>query len=116
MHIVQTQGERLAARILADARRDPKALGLARLLGIRYEEALDGGYENRKAILAKITAALEVERERGRTKSTRYDMTRHNLLADALADEFAMISVLQDAMIAELARQIEQLEECALAA
>ena len=116
MHIIQTQGAKLEARVLADAKRDPKALSLARLLGIRYEAALNGSYENRKTILAKITAALEVERERGRTKSTHYDMTRHNLLADALLDEYAMINVLQDSMIASLAREIEQLEGCALAA
>jgi hypothetical protein len=116
MQTIQTQGDKLAARVLADAKRDPKALSLARLLGIRYEVALDGRYESRKAILARITEALEIERERGRTKSTRYDMTRHNLLADALVDEYARINILQDAMIASLAREIEQLEGCALAA
>lgn len=92
-----------------------KAYHIARLLGIRLEDAAGMTLENRMIILAKIKAALEVSRNRGRTGNTfpGYDINRHHNLADALLNEMANVSVLQDMKIAELSRELELLRRAA---
>ncbi len=102
-----TDGEMNRVAELEKLRRtDPHAALLAGTLAIKIEDALDQSIGNRLGILRKLNAALDVERERGKSRSWLYDVNRHVNIALLWEHELVTLSgrlwTLDDQQIGEV--------------
>jgi hypothetical protein len=77
----QASAKRVAAATVSPQEaREKQCWEVAKILGVTIEEASDPSEEGRRAIVAKLKAARDVELHRKQKKSWNYDPSRHELL------------------------------------